>query len=151
MDEAIRVGIEILPHGRGLDLPEYATDGAAGMDLRAAVEGALVLAPGERALVPTGLRVAVPHGYEAQVRARSGWVLSRGVIVPNGPGTIDSDYRGEVQVILANLGDEPVQIERGMRIAQLVFAPVIRATWNVVSDLDATERGSGGFGHTGRA
>lgn len=107
------------------------------------------LPPANRALVPTGIRIAVPIGYEAQVRARSGWVLSRGVIIPNAPGTIDSDYRGEVKVILANLGDETVRIERGMRIAQLVFAPVVRARWLVTEDLEETERGSGGFGHTG--
>ncbi|MFV1958678.1 MAG: dUTP diphosphatase [Planctomycetota bacterium] len=145
----LRVPLEILPHGRGLDAPAYATSGAAGLDLRAAVTEAVVLEPGARALVPTGLRMAVPVGYEAQVRARSGWVLSRGVIIPNAPGTIDSDYRGEVKVILANLGEEAVRIERGMRIAQLVFAPVIRAGWEVREALDETSRGRGGFGHTG--
>jgi len=143
------VSLEILEHGRGLDLPAYETEGAAGLDLRAAVTDPVTLAPGERALVPTGIRIAVPLGYEAQVRARSGWVLSRGVIIPNAPGTIDSDYRGEVKVILANIGDESVSIERGMRIAQLVFAPVVRAEWRVTERLDETGRGSGGFGHTG--
>ena len=145
----IVVPLQVLPHGRGLDLPAYETEGAAGLDLRAAVEEPLEMQPGERALVPTGLKMAVPPGYEAQVRARSGWVLSRGVIIPNAPGTIDSDYRGEVKVILANLGDEPVTVERGMRIAQLVFAPVVRAHWKVADELVETERGSGGFGHTG--
>lgn len=146
----LSVSLEILEHGRGLDLPAYETDGAAGLDLRAAVDEPMALAPGARALVPTGLRIAVPVGYEAQVRARSGWVLSRGVIIPNAPGTIDSDYRGEVKVILANIGDESVSIERGMRIAQLVFAPVVRAEWRVTETLDETRRGTGGFGHTGR-
>lgn len=147
--QPLSVPLEVLPHARGLDLPTYETDGAAGLDLRAALETPLDLEPGARALVPTGLRIAVPTGYEAQVRARSGWVLARGVIIPNAPGTIDSDYRGEVQVILANIGDETVVIERGMRIAQLVFAPVVRAAWRVEDGLDGTRRGSGGFGHTG--
>ena len=146
-----RIRVEILAHGRGLDLPAYATDGAAGMDLRAAVEGSVLLEAGGRALVPTGLRIAVPPGYEAQVRPRSGWAWKQGVIVPNAPGTIDSDYRGEVKVILANIGSEPVTIPRGARIAQLVFAPVTRGVWEVVEDLDETSRGEGGFGHTGHA
>lgn len=119
------------------------------MDLRAAVEDPVVLEPGGRALLPTGVRIAVPSGFEAQVRPRSGWALTRGVILPNAPGTIDSDYRGEVKVILANLGDEAVRIERGMRIAQLVFVPVVRAVWAVSASLEETERGAGGFGHTG--
>ncbi len=147
--QPLSVPLEVLPHARGLDLPTYETDGAAGLDLRAALETPLDLEPGARALVPTGLRIAVPTGYEAQERARSGWVLARGVIIPNAPATIDSDYRGEVQVILANIGDETVVIERGMRIAQLVFAPVVRAAWRVEDGLDGTRRGSGGFGHTG--
>lgn len=149
-DHTIPVPLEVLPHGQGLPLPAYETAGAAGMDLRAAVEDPVTLEPGARGLVPTGLKIAVPSGFEAQVRARSGWALKTGVVLPNAPGTIDSDYRGEVKVILANLGDEPVVIERGMRIAQLVLTPVVRARWQVEDHgLDATERGSGGFGHTG--
>lgn len=147
----LRVPVEILAHAEGLDLPSYATAGAAGMDLRAAVASPLTLRPGERILVPTGLRIAVPPGFEAQVRPRSGWALRQGVIVPNAPGTIDSDYRGEVMVILATIGTDPVEITRGARIAQLVFAPVARGAWAVVERLDETARGAGGFGHTGHA
>jgi dUTP pyrophosphatase len=133
-----------------LPLPKPATPGSAGVDLAAAVAEALVVPPGGRALVPTGLRIAVPEGYEAQVRPRSGLALRDGIVLPNSPGTIDSDYRGEVQVIVWNAGDRPFTIERGDRIAQLVVAPVARVTWQEVSDLDDTERGAGGFGHTGR-
>ena len=131
-----------------LPLPSYATSGAAGLDLRAAVSSRLVVAPGERALVPTGLRVAVPHGYEGQVRPRSGLALRHGIVLPNAPGTIDSDYRGEVQVILWNTGAEPFAIARGDRIAQLVVAPVVRVELEEVA-LDETPRGAGGFGSTG--
>jgi dUTP pyrophosphatase len=150
--EPLSVPVQILPHGFPPDLlPAYATPGSAGMDLRAAVDAPVVLPPGGRALVPTGLRIAVPPGFEGQVRPRSGWALSLGITLPNAPGTIDSDYRGEVKVILANTGTEPVTLERGTRIAQLVFAPVVRARWEVVADLpEGTARGSGGFGHTGR-
>lgn len=119
------------------------------MDLQAAIGAALVLKPGERVLVPTGLQIAVPLGHEAQVRPRSGLALKHGVTCLNTPGTIDSDYRGEVQVILANLGSEPLTIERGMRIAQLVIAPVVQAAWQSVEKLDSTQRGTGGFGSTG--
>ncbi len=146
---AIRVEIEVLAHARDLPLPAYATPGAAGMDLVAAITGAYELSPGARTLVPTGIRIAVPEGFEAQVRPRSGWALKQGLVVPNAPGTIDSDYRGEVGVILMNLGTEPVRIERGARIAQLVFAPVVRAQWAPVAALSETARGAGGFGHTG--
>lgn len=146
---AVRVEVEVLAHARDLPLPAYATTGSAGMDLVAAIVGAYDLLPGARTLVPTGLRIAVPDGYEAQVRPRSGWALKHGLVVPNAPGTIDSDYRGEVGVILMNLGIEPVRIERGTRIAQLVFAPVARAEWVPVASLSATARGDGGFGHTG--
>ena len=131
-----------------LPLPSYATAGAAGLDLRAAVPSRLVVAPGERALVPTGLRVAVPAGYEGQVRPRSGLALRHGVLLPNSPGTIDSDYRGEVQVILWNTGAEPFVIARGDRIAQLVVAPVARVELEE-TELDETPRGAGGFGSTG--
>ena len=119
------------------------------MDLVAAVVEPVTIAPGARALVPTGLRIAVPAGYEAQVRPRSGFALKQGVLVPNSPGTIDADYRGEVQVILLNLGTAPFVVERGARIAQLVVAPVARATWRPVANLSQTQRGEGGFGHTG--
>lgn len=145
----VPVRIVRLPHGEGLPLPAYATAGAAGMDVVAAVEEVLVLAPGERAAVPTGIAIAVPEGHEMQVRARSGLALKEGLAVLNGPGTIDCDYRGEVKVILANLGDRNVSIRRGMRIAQLLLAPVTRATWVETDSLDATARGAGGFGSTG--
>ncbi len=147
--EPITVPVEVLPHGEGLDLPAYETAGAAGMDLLAAVAEPLVLAPGARELVPTGLRIAVPPGHEAQVRPRSGLALKHGITCPNSPGTIDSDYRGELKVILQNLGSEPFPVERGMRIAQIVFAPVVRAAWAPAASLDATARGEGGFGSTG--
>jgi dUTP pyrophosphatase len=133
-----------------LPLPSYASAGAAGLDLRAAVRAPLVVAPGERVLVPTGLRIAVPAGYEAQIRPRSGLALRHGILLPNAPGTIDSDYRGEVQVILWNAGAEPFAIARGDRIAQLVIAPVARVELDEVA-LDETRRGSGGFGSTGTA
>jgi dUTP pyrophosphatase len=133
-----------------LPLPSYATAGAAGLDLRAAVQEPVVLAPGARALVPTGLRIAVPPGYEAQVRPRSGLALRHGVVLPNAPGTIDSDYRGEVQVILWNAGPEPFAVARGDRIAQLVVAPVVHVDVEE-ADLDETPRGAGGFGSTGAA
>lgn len=145
----VDIAVEVLPHGQGLPLPAYATQGAAGMDLLAAVTEALTLAPGARAVVPTGLRIAVPEGYEAQVRARSGLALKSGIIVPNGPGTIDSDYRGELGVIVANISDTAFVIERGMRIAQLLVAPVPRASWRQVDTLPETARGTGGFGSTG--
>ncbi len=145
----VPVPVEILEHGRGLGLPAYETGGSAGMDLMAAIDEGIELAPGDRDAVATGLRMAIPDGYEAQIRPRSGWALKSGVTCLNTPGTIDSDYRGEVKVILANLGQETVRIERGMRIAQIVFAPVTRAAWAPGADLDATERGAGGFGHTG--
>lgn len=148
--DPLRVPIEVLPHGEGLDLPVYETSGAAGMDLQAAVGEALVLEPGGRDAVPTGLCMAIPSGYEAQIRPRSGWALKAGVTCLNAPGTIDSDYRGEVKIILANLGAEPVRIERGMKIAQIVFAPVTQVAWDPAGVLDATARGAGGFGHTGR-
>ena len=138
-----------LPHGLGLPLPAYATPGAAGCDLQAAVDDPVILAPGARALVPTGLLIAVPAGYELQIRPRSGLALKHGIMVANSPGTIDEDYRGELQVILLNAGTEPFVIERGMRIAQAVLAPVVRAEWVEVEALDATMRGTAGFGSTG--
>ncbi len=145
----IPVPVVTLPHFAGLTLPAYATAGAAGLDLQAAIPAPITIAPGERALVPTGLSIAVPLGYEAQVRPRSGLALKHGLTVPNSPGTIDSDYRGEVQVILHNLGNAPVLIERGMRIAQLVLAKVEQLAWVPSASLDATARGTGGFGSTG--
>lgn len=138
-----------LPHGEGLPLPAYATDGAAGMDLLAAVAAPLVIPPGGRALVPTGLTIALPHGYELQVRPRSGLALKHGITLPNSPGTIDEDYRGELGVIVLNTGAEPFTVERGMRIAQAVVAPVVRAAWREVATLPPTARGAGGFGSTG--
>ena len=138
-----------LPHGMGLPLPAYATAGAAGMDLLAAVADPVVIPPGGRVLVPTGLAVAVPPGHELQVRPRSGLALRHGVVLPNSPGTVDEDYRGELLVILLNAGDAPFTVERGMRVAQAVLAPVLRACWREVNVLDDTPRGSGGFGSTG--
>lgn len=138
-----------LPHAEDLPLPSYATGGAAGMDLLAAVMSPVVIPPGGRMLVPTGLRIAIPAGYELQVRPRSGLALKNGIVLPNSPGTIDEDYRGEVGVIVLNAGDAPFTVERGMRIAQAVLAPVVRAAWREVAELPDTERGSGGFGSTG--
>jgi dUTP pyrophosphatase len=151
MDE-VRVPVERLPHGADLALPAYATPHASGLDLLAAVdaEAGLTIEPGAVAAVPTGLRLALPAGVEAQVRARSGLALRHGVGVLNGPGTIDADYRGEVRVILVNLGREPFRIARGMRIAQLVLAPVLRCRWaEQAVDAGETRRGDGGFGSTG--
>jgi dUTP pyrophosphatase len=145
----ITIALTTLPHTKGLDLPAYATLHAAGMDLCAAVVADLVLKPGERKLVPTGLTIALPEGYEAQIRPRSGLALKNGIAVLNSPGTIDADYRGEVQIILANLGAEPFTITRGMRIAQMVIASYERAEWEVVDKLPESERGTGGFGSTG--
>ncbi len=144
----IRIELKRLPHGEGLPLPAYATEGAAGMDVVAAE--ALTLAPGQRAAVATGFAIAIPVGHEVQVRPRSGLALKHGVTCLNTPGTIDSDYRGEVKVILANLGQDPFEIARGDRIAQLVPAVVLRATLAEVGTLDETSRGIGGFGSTGR-
>ncbi|QJE74178.1 dUTP diphosphatase [Aerophototrophica crusticola] len=145
----VTIAVRRLPHADGLPLPAYATDHAAGMDLLAAVAEPLEIAPGARALVPTGLAIALPVGYEAQVRPRSGLALKHGVTVLNSPGTVDADYRGEVGVILANLGAEPFRIERGMRIAQMVIARHERAVWAETDSLTETARGSGGFGSTG--
>ena len=143
----VPVQVKRLPHGEGLELPGYATDGAAGMDVVSAE--ALTLAPGARHAVATGLALAIPVGFEVQVRPRSGLALKHGITVPNTPGTIDSDYRGELKVILINHGSEPFEVRRGDRIAQLVLAPVTRAAWQVVEELDETARGEGGFGSTG--
>ena len=145
----VTVAVHRLPHGADLALPGYATAGAAGMDLLAAVTAPIVIAPGKRALVPTGLTIALPEGFEAQVRPRSGLALKHGITVLNAPGTIDADYRGEVGVILINHGDAPFTINRGERIAQMVIAPVTVAAWNEVGELPGTARGAGGFGSTG--
>jgi dUTP pyrophosphatase len=142
--------VQQLPEARDLPPPAYMTEHAAGMDLRAAVPTTLTLAPGEFALVPTGIRIAVPPGYEGQVRPRSGLAARHGVTLVNTPGTIDADYRGEVCVVLINHGKEPFVVTRGDRIAQLVICPVARAQVEVAENLDDTERGDGGFGHTGR-
>jgi len=138
-----------LPHAEGLDLPHYASSGAAGMDLLAAIDSDMIIRAGERALVPTGLKIGLPAGYELQIRPRSGLALKHGITLPNTPGTIDEDYRGEIGVIILNTSREDFVVTRGMRIAQAVLAPVIRLTWVEVSELDETARGTGGFGSTG--
>lgn len=148
---AVTVEIRRLPNGAGLPLPAYATPGSAGVDLMAAVETPLALEPGARALVPTGIALALPAGYEAQVRPRSGLALKHGVTLLNSPGTIDSDYRGEVKVILINLGAAAFVVEHGSRIAQLVVAPIARVAWGERTELDITDREAGGFGSTGLA
>ena len=140
-----------LPHGADLPLPSYATEGAAGMDLLAAISAPLVIPPGGRALIPTGLSIALPPGYEAQVRPRSGLAIKHGITCLNSPGTIDADYRGEVGVILINHGWEAFRIERGERIAQLVIAPITQIDWMEQQELDETKRGTGGFGSTGKS
>jgi len=145
----VAVEVKQLPHGEGLPLPHYATEHAAGVDLLAAVDEAVVLAPGAYAMVPTGLAIALPAGFEAQVRPRSGLAAKNGVTVLNSPGTIDADYRGEIKVVLINHGEEPFTVERGMRIAQMVVAPVTSVNWLAVESLDETARGEGGFGSTG--
>lgn len=146
MSSRIRVQISV---EQGCALPEYATADAAGMDLRANED--VVIAPGQRHAVATGIRIAVPPGYEAQIRPRSGLALNKGISIPNAPGTIDADYRGEVKAILINLGSEPFEIKKGDRIAQMVIAPVSKAEWEIVDELVTTTRGSGGFGSTGSA
>lgn len=147
----LHVKLEPLPHFEGLTLPAYQTAAAAGVDLEAAVDAntPIKLGSGERALVPTGLKMAIPVGYEIQIRPRSGLAIKNGITALNSPGTIDADYRGEVKVILINHSDEAFVIERGMRIAQMVLAPVLQAAFQVVDSLDETERGAGGFGSTG--
>ena len=145
----VLVAVKRLPHNADLPLPAYESAAAAGMDLPAAVEQDLPLAPGERALIPTGLAIALPDGYEAQVRPRSGLAARNGVTVLNTPGTVDADYRGEVKVILANLGNEDFIVERGMRIAQMLISPVVQASLQEADALPETARGEGGFGSTG--
>lgn len=146
---ALTIPVTVFSHGEGLALPAYATEHSAGMDLLAAVSEDVTLAPGERKLIPTGIAFALPEGFEAQVRPRSGLALKSGITVLNSPGTIDADYRGEVGVILINLGAEPFTITRGMRIAQMIIAPYSRAAWNITTSLETSARGEGGFGSTG--
>jgi dUTP pyrophosphatase len=148
---ALAVPVRRLPHGADLPLPAYATASSAGIDLLAAVEATVVLQPAARAMIPTGIAIALPEGHEAQVRPRSGLAARHGVTVLNSPGTIDADYRGEVAVILVNLGDAPFRIERGMRVAQMIVAPVDTINWQEVESLPETGRAAGGFGSTGTA
>ena len=147
--EKIEIGVRRLAGAEGIALPRYMSEGAAGMDLHAAVLDPVVVAPGRTALIPTGVAIAIPPGYEGQIRARSGLALKHGLFVLNGPGTIDSDYRGEIGVIVANFGPEPFRVERGDRIAQLVIAAVVRGVWVEDEGLPVTVRDGGGFGHTG--
>lgn len=149
MTTPLTIAITRLPHAADLTLPAYATEHSAGMDLLAAVSATKTLAPGERALIPTGLSIALPDGYEAQIRPRSGLALKNGITLVNTPGTIDADYRGEIGIILINHGSEPFVIERGMRIAQMVIAPYTRAQFSEVIELPTSQRGAGGFGSTG--
>jgi len=146
---SVSVAISKLPHAKNIGLPAYATEHAAGMDLCAAIAQDIILAPGERRLIPTGLSIALPEGYEAQVRPRSGLAIKNGVTVLNSPGTIDADYRGEVQIILANLGKEAFTVTCGMRIAQMIVAPYGRVAWKEEKELPVSTRGAGGFGSTG--
>ena len=146
----VEVRVRVLPNGEGLELPAYQTADSAGADLRAAIDAPIELQPGQRAVVRCGFAMALPSGWEAQVRPRSGLAVRHGITVLNAPGTIDADYRGELMVPLINLGHEPFVIQRGERIAQMILAPVHQVAWNVVTELDDTERGSGGFGSTGR-
>lgn len=145
----LQVAVKRLPHAEGLALPAYATPDSAGLDLQAAISEPVTLQPGERRLVPTGLAIAVPPGFEAQIRPRSGLALKHGVTVLNAPGTVDADYRGEVGVVLINHGDQPFTIHRGERIAQMIVAAYARVAWNEMAELPQTQRGAGGFGSTG--
>jgi dUTP pyrophosphatase len=151
MSDSISLQIEWLDHGKGLETPSYESAAAAGMDIRVALDEPVTLEPGERTLLPTGFRMALPEGYEAQIRPRSGLAYKHGITMLNTPGTIDADYRGEVKVLAINLGQEPYTIHRGDRMAQMVIAPVNQASVKVVTSLDETERGSGGFGSTGKS
>ncbi|MCC6362221.1 MAG: dUTP diphosphatase [Bryobacterales bacterium] len=149
MDSEISIAIKRMPGTDDLALPAYQSDNASGMDVRAAVQSLVRLEPGQRAVIPAGFAIEVPRGYEAQLRPRSGLAAKHGVTVLNSPGTIDSDYRGEVAVVVINLGNEAFEISRGLRIAQIVIAPVSRVQWNEVQDLSPTRRDAGGFGHSG--
>ena len=147
--ETAQILVKRLPHHHGLDLPSYSTEGASGLDLVAACEKDVAILPGERVLIPTGIAISLPRGYEAQVRPRSGLAWKHGIGLLNSPGTIDSDYRGEIQVILINLGQESFTIKRGMRIAQMIVSQYVTADFKIVDELDVTLRNEGGFGHTG--
>ncbi len=147
--ETLTVQIKTLPHFEGLSIPQYMTEGASGVDLLAACQSPVVLQPGDRVLVPTGIVVSLPPGTEAQIRPRSGLAIKHGITLLNTPGTIDADYRGEIQIIMINHGKDAFTVTRGMRIAQMVFARVVKARLEVVDNLDGTCRGAGGFGHTG--
>jgi dUTP pyrophosphatase len=151
MSDKVKVQVKRLPNSEGMPLPKYETEHSAGMDLQAAIDEGdqYVLKAGERGLVPTGLAIGLPDNYEAQIRPRSGLALKNGITIPNAPGTIDADYRGEIKVILHNTGAEDFVIERGMRIAQMIIAPVVQSVWDEVNDLSTTARGEGGFGSTG--
>lgn len=146
---SVTINITQLAHGKDLPLPEYATAQSAGMDLLAAVDADVVIKPSERALIPTGIAMALPGDYEAQIRPRSGLAYKQGLTVANAPGTIDADYRGEIKALMINLGKEDVVITRGMRVAQMIVAPVTQASWQLVESLDDTQRSAGGFGSTG--
>jgi dUTP pyrophosphatase len=145
----VEVLLKILPHGQGIAPPAHATERSVGMDLAAAVKGEITIEPGETSLVPTGVMVAVPVGYEAQIRPRSGLAVNHTLLIPNSPGTVDPDYRGEIKVVLLNLGRQPFIVRRGMRIAQMVIVPAVQAEVRLVQDLPPTRRGEGGFGHSG--
>lgn len=151
MPNKIKISLTPMDHAVGLNLPTYATEQAAGMDLTAAIEEAIEIGPGDRMLIPTGLSIALPEGYEAQIRPRSGLALKHGITVLNSPGTIDADYRGEIGVILANMSKQEFTVERGMRVAQMVIAKHETVQWEVVEELDESDRGAGGFGSTGTA
>ena len=146
----IEIYIKQLPHGKGLGLPAYATSHSAGMDLMAAIDEPIILKPGQRKLIPTAIAIALPEGYEAQVRPRSGLAFKHGITVLNSPGTIDADYRGEISALLINLSDEDFEITRGMRIAQMIVSNYVHANFTIVEDLSVTKRGEGGFGSTGK-
>lgn len=150
MSETIQVAIQRLPGQEDMALPRYMTAAAAGMDLHAAVMGEIIIPPGERYLVPTGIAVALPDGFEAQIRPRSGLAVNNGVTLLNAPGTIDADYRGEIKIIMINHGQTPFTVRRGDRIAQMVVQRTVKVAWDVSDNLDCTERGQGGFGHTNR-
>lgn len=149
MTESRQILIKCLPHHEGLALPAYSTDGSSGMDLTAAINADITLLPGKRVLVPTGISISLPKGLEAQIRPRSGLALKHGITLLNTPGTIDSDYRGEIQIVMINLGEEAFVIKRGLRIAQMIISQYVTADFKIVEELDVTLRNKGGFGHTG--
>lgn len=146
---APEVLLKILPHAQGIAIPAYATTHSVGMDLAAAIDASIIIEPGQTCLVPTGIMIALPSGYEAQIRPRSGLAVQHNLLIPNSPGTIDPDYRGEIKVILLNMGKSPFTVSRGMRIAQMVVAPVVRVDIRIIEELPSTGRGEGGFGHSG--